>query len=148
MHSIHPFEQEEVMAYLDGEISAGRATDIALHLRQCAECRELAASLRAVTGQLAAWQVEPSPTRLTEQIAAAEAQQLQTKPFTNEMTPLQRFFRALRALGTRPWTWVSAGVLTLILFVVVGRSNLLTARKAAFPASRDGDWPAIQQRVE
>ena len=66
MHSTHPFEQEEVMAYLDGEIPADRAAEIALHMQQCAECQLLAASFRNLSQQLAAWEIESSPAQLTE----------------------------------------------------------------------------------
>src|SRR5207245_1292180 len=69
--STHPVEQEEVMAYLDGELPADRAAGVAAHLDGCAECRALAADLRGVSQQLSAWQVEPSPARLTEGVIAA-----------------------------------------------------------------------------
>ena len=66
MRSTHPFEQEEVMAYLDGEISADRASEIAQHMQQCAGCQEVAASFRNLSHELAAWEVETSPQRLAE----------------------------------------------------------------------------------
>src|ERR1700746_24794 len=56
MRSTHPFELEEVMAYLDGEISADRASEIAQHMQQCGKCRELAAGFRNLSQQLAAWE--------------------------------------------------------------------------------------------
>ncbi|MGA8145695.1 MAG: DUF4349 domain-containing protein [Candidatus Acidiferrales bacterium] len=137
MRSTHPFEQEEVMAYLDGEITAGRATEIALHLQRCAECRALAASFHDLSYQLAAWEIESSPARLTEQmnleIADADA-----RPKPAETTPLQRFSGLLSALKTRPWVWAGAGALAVLALMLVGRPNTFSGNPAALVASRDG----------
>jgi anti-sigma factor RsiW len=53
--STHPFEQEEVMAYLDGELSANRAADVAAHVRGCSECAALAEQVRDVSVQISNW---------------------------------------------------------------------------------------------
>lgn len=71
MYSTHPINKQEVMAYLDGELPVERAAAVAAHLQQCAECRSVAEDLRAVARQMLAWQVEPSPDRLTEGVTAA-----------------------------------------------------------------------------
>src|SRR6266853_1575613 len=57
----HRFAPEELMALLDGELSADRAQSVSTHMGQCAECSEFAAlgalphvsghRLRAVGGQ-------------------------------------------------------------------------------------------------
>jgi Domain of unknown function (DUF4349)/Putative zinc-finger len=60
----HPVEQEEVMAYLDGELPQEQAAIVAAHLTECAECQGLAAKLGDVSRQLANWRVEPSKVRL------------------------------------------------------------------------------------
>ena len=92
MRSTHPFEQEEVMAYLDGEMSADRAAEIAQHMQQCAECKSLSASFRNLSQQFAAWEIESSPARLTEQMneQVAATQNLGANPAVEGMTPLQR----------------------------------------------------------
>jgi hypothetical protein len=69
----HPLTPEEVMAYLDGELSPERATAAAAHLEHCAECRATAADLRSVSRQLAAWQVETAPEALAENAVRAAA---------------------------------------------------------------------------
>jgi len=56
----HPVEQEEVMAYLDGELPPDAAASIAAHLEECGECQRLAEEMRDVSRRLAGWQVEPS----------------------------------------------------------------------------------------
>ena len=58
--SNHPIEQDELMAYLDGELEARRAAEAAAHLKQCSECQKLAEELQEVSQMLVAWQVEPS----------------------------------------------------------------------------------------
>jgi anti-sigma factor RsiW len=39
---LHEFRAEEVMAYLDGEITGERALALADHLEQCTDCSSLA----------------------------------------------------------------------------------------------------------
>ena len=55
---IHPIEPEELMAYLDGELTTDRATAAAAHLGECAECQNLVAELRSVSQNLKTWKVE------------------------------------------------------------------------------------------
>ncbi len=70
--STHPFEQEEVMAYLDGELSANRAVSVAAHLRECTECAALAEQMRGVSSQLSNWSVEAAPSELDEELGGRE----------------------------------------------------------------------------
>src|SRR5215475_2310088 len=64
----HAIDPEEMMAYLDGELPATRAAEAMTHLERCAECQKLAADLRRVSQEMAAWQVEPP----REMVAPAE----------------------------------------------------------------------------
>jgi hypothetical protein len=59
----HPVEQEEVMAYLDGELPPQRSAFVEAHMEECAECQRLAAELRGVSRQLANWHIGPSAVR-------------------------------------------------------------------------------------
>ena len=59
----HPIEQEELMAYLDGELPADQATESLSHLELCSECQTLAADFRGVSQALMAWEDRKS-TRL------------------------------------------------------------------------------------
>jgi hypothetical protein len=60
----HSVEQEEVMAYLDGELPPDRMAVVTAHVEECGECQQLAKELRDVSRQLAAWQVGPSVAQL------------------------------------------------------------------------------------
>ena len=62
--AIHSFSQEQVMAYLDGELSPQRTLAAAQHLEQCRECQRLAEDLQNVSRRLLDWQVEPVTNEL------------------------------------------------------------------------------------
>src|ERR1700693_1037992 len=70
----HPIAQEELMAYLDGELSPDRAATAASHLDHCRECQDVAADLQSVSRRLMAWPVEAPHGQITEAIAAALAE--------------------------------------------------------------------------
>jgi hypothetical protein len=57
MSTIHEVDREDVMAFLDGELSGDRAAAIRAHLDRCPECRTLADDLRRVSARLSTWQV-------------------------------------------------------------------------------------------
>ena len=78
----HPIEQEELMAYLDGELATNRAVAAAAHLEHCAECQELAADLRKLSQELMAWEMEqsrPSSEIPDEIVAALEKREKEPK---------------------------------------------------------------------
>jgi hypothetical protein len=60
----HPIEQEELMAYLDGELPVDRAAEAAAHLERCGECQRLADDLRTVSRRLTSWEIPPPGERL------------------------------------------------------------------------------------
>ena len=151
MRSTHPFEQDEVMAYLDGEISADRASEIAQHMQQCAECRELAASFRNLSHELAVWEIEPSSARLSEQMheqAATLADgRVKTGSTVLQLTPVQRLYGAISSWKQGRPAWALGGALVAILALAVGIPSLY--RNAAFSsyvASRDGAPFAAKSR--
>ena len=154
MRSTHPFELEEVMAYLDGEISADRASEIAQHMQQCAECQELAAGFRNLSRELSAWEIETSPERLTNKMnaeiaAAARTQPKQTPSAPVELTPIERLIATIRSLRGRPWVWAGAGAFAMVLLVVVAVAvpNFLRARPAALIAAREIELRELQKRM-
>jgi hypothetical protein len=67
----HPIEQEELMAYLDGELATERAVTAAAHLERCTECQQLAAEMKDVSQKLMAWEVEVADSKIAPDIAAA-----------------------------------------------------------------------------
>ena len=71
MTSVEHPQHEDVMAFLDGELTAASEADIRAHLDRCHACRSLAGDLRAVSDQLTAWRVEPVPAMLDVRVKDA-----------------------------------------------------------------------------
>jgi len=59
---------EDVMAFLDGELSAEQAQPVNQHLEHCPECASRAATFRSSSNSLADWRVQPIPQRLADGI--------------------------------------------------------------------------------
>jgi hypothetical protein len=99
----HAVEPEEIMAYLDGELASGRATEAMTHLDRCPDCQRLVGDLRRVSQELSAWQVE-SPTLIP--------------PVIETPKPSRRpQWRGLPA-----WAWAVAGAALILAFVMVPRN--------------------------
>jgi hypothetical protein len=132
----HPIDKELVMAYLDGELKPEQAARIAIHLDQCAECRELAAGLRGISSQLLAWSVEPAPERLSDAVTAALRQ---SEREIRSGSPFQKQSRRLswRDVLTRRWTWAAGGIAAAIVFLVILVSQVRFSKPAAQMASRE-----------
>jgi len=101
----HLIEQEELMAYLDGELGTDRASAAATHLEGCQECQRLAADFRDLSQQLTSWHVEQSSPALTNHIAAEMGKYLSQ--------PRGKF-----AFLARRQAWAWAGGLSVAAFVV------------------------------
>ena len=71
IRSTHPVPEEELMAYLDGELPTARARECAAHLGQCSECQALASDLKAVYQQMSGWQVGLAPESINFALASA-----------------------------------------------------------------------------
>lgn len=131
--STHFVEQEELMAYLDGELAIDRATQVAKHLEQCAECRVSVAESRALSERLSGWQVEPAPLLLSERVTAAV--------HAGEIIPQAREIPALapprrKMFGLPRWVWATAGAACVFLLVgAVTISNMQRSPSGAYRAS-------------
>jgi anti-sigma factor RsiW len=75
----HPIEQEELMAYLDGELPTHKATEALSHLELCPECQTLVADFRGVSQELMDWEVESPGAGIPEEINAALGERLQKR---------------------------------------------------------------------
>ncbi len=60
----HALPHDELMAYLDGELSPARALAVHDHLEHCVTCQTLAAELRQVSRDVAVWQAQDPPLSL------------------------------------------------------------------------------------
>ncbi|HKM90837.1 MAG TPA: DUF4349 domain-containing protein [Candidatus Acidoferrales bacterium] len=111
----HPFNREEVMSYLDGELAPERASAAAAHLEQCAECRSLAADLRAVSRQMPEWEVEAIPAGMQQRVLlAAELQEAAKAPGAREERPARSW------MGVRLPTWATSIAVAVLLLMAFG----------------------------
>ena len=69
----HPLSPDELMEYLDGELTVEQAAAVQAHVATCVGCQRLSAELRAVSRDLARWQVEGPPATFEAPKAAPGA---------------------------------------------------------------------------
>jgi hypothetical protein len=136
----HPFAPEEVMAFVDGELSADRAQSVSAHIDQCTECIEVAAEFRNTSHSLSNWRIAAVPTQLEERVTAA-----------SQKTPLRSV--AVGSNGFLPigrWVWkhwvlaLGASAVALTVLFAIATPNLLRSRMAANEASAIGRARAIE----
>ena len=135
----HAIEQEELMAYLDGELPADQATEAMSHLELCPECPTLAAELRGVSQALMAWEVESPELGISSEINAALGARIQKRGVAKVSSP------RLKDRVMSRWVW--AGALALVC-VAVGLKLTLTSRNrneaAGMPAlDRTTAYPSM-----
>jgi Putative zinc-finger len=116
----HPIEQEELMAYLDGELPTDQATEALSHLKLCPECQTLAADFRSVSQVLMAWEVGSPEEGIPSEINAALGERLQKREAAKLSSP-----RWEHRVTTKRWLW--AGALAIVS-VAVGLTLTLTSR--------------------
>lgn len=127
IRSTHPVEPEEVMAYLDGELDAARASAIAAHLDQCVDCASLVQQLRDASHQLLAFEVEPAPARLEGAVLAVlnETPRRASKPAKGLLVQPTLLWRRLVA-SRFVWAFAGACAAFLIAFSlpsIISRSS-------------------------
>jgi len=111
----HPVEQEELMAYLDGELETDRAVEAAAHLEHCAECQEFAAELREISAELMAWEVEaPGSIEMPDEIVAALKEKNKSP---KKKVTVQQGWRGLLVTPRLAWTSGIAACLLIAIFL-------------------------------
>jgi hypothetical protein len=124
----HPVAPEEIMAHLDGELSAERAPSVAAHIEACADCKEVHTSLRNASQSLSNWSVAPAPANASfEDRVASFARENSLASSRSEA----RIFR-FSSPGTRGPLVAGLVVASLLsaLLVVVAIPNLLRRPQA------------------
>src|SRR5258708_22132961 len=120
LKNTHPTEQEELMAFLDGELPVDRAATAAAHLENCRECQELAADLQSVSRRMLAWQAEASELLMKQEIVTALQEPKQIH------APRRRVSK---------WIWTLASTGALVLSACVMVALLLQPRYKKPPAA-------------
>jgi len=109
----HHFAPEEIMAFVDSELSADRAQSISAHIESCVECRAVSQQLRSTTHALSLWNAGEPSAATEDRVLASAAKNL--APTGN--------LSAAMFQRTKFWTWkhwmrglaVSATVAALLL---------------------------------
>ena len=122
----HPVAPEEIMALLDGELSAAEAQAVSGHLGECAECANLAEQFRATTKMLAGWSVPAMPFKLEDAICESAARALAN----SKMRKPPVYIRT--SIGDwRLWAIAAGGgVATMVMFVLVLWTNIHFANQS------------------
>ena len=132
----HPIEQEELMAYLDGELSADQATEALSHLELCPECQTLVADFRGVSQELMAWEVESPEIGIPSEINAALAERLQKREAAKIKTSWPR---SENSIVTNRWVWAGALAIVcvavaLTLTLISRNRNRSDVRRTSYPS--------------
>lgn len=109
---MHPIEPEELMAYLDGELSAERAAVIAEHLSECAECKAVVDGFRNVSQTLKTWSVGKAEVELPQDVATALNERQEANRDASQ--------RGWRGIWRRQPLLAYAGLMTAVLIAAIG----------------------------
>jgi len=115
----HPCAPEEVMAFVDGELPAGLAHSISMHIDQCAQCHEAAAALRSTSHSLSEWRIDPVDSLCPPEAAAST--------FLSEV---QGWLRRLQLLVSGPLPWALACL--LLAFLIGAQRYKRPSRESIF----------------
>lgn len=131
-NSNHPIEQEELMAYLDGELPIEQAASAANHLETCRECQSLAADLRVVSQKLINWEIEEPESSLDAAVFGALEEQEKTPKAAVRRTRWN--WRQLFTMRRLVWAGgISAG-LVVVLMISIPNMMRVRERQAAEPS--------------
>lgn len=112
--NIQPTPPQELMAYLDGELSVDRAARVTAHLQECRECQILAAELKSVSESLTAWDIEQKEPQLSADLAQALDEREQNAPRMSSGGQ-RSWFGGFRFRQFTPWAGGAlAGVLAAV----------------------------------
>jgi len=111
----HPFAAEEIMAFMDGELSAGRAQSISVHIEQCPECHTVFDSVCNVSKSLSNWSVSTLPTNLEGHVLD-RTEVTYTLEGMGFLSKLQRFLR-------RPRLFALGSVAVVLVLILIGMST-------------------------
>jgi len=133
----HPVAPEEVMALLDGELSAADAQAISAHLDRCAECSALAEQFRSTSLSLSNWNVQAVPVKLEDSVTDMAAKTCSGCKIGNANLFIRASF----------WTWkqwargsggtLAALLLVLAIFLPISHRSQQAAMPATFYQAKE-----------
>lgn len=140
MKSIHPIEQEELMAYLDGELEAERASIAATHLERCKECQKLVADLREVSQKLMEWELPLPGSQVPPELTAALEEDKQPERQKSFSLRARTSWREI--LKTRRyWGYSAAGAALGIILILITAPRLRRDNLDTFYSPKANEQP-------
>ena len=116
-HSIAP---EEIMAFVDGELTGVYGDFVRGHIAECGQCQQTAAEIRQDSQVLRGWHVEPLPDHVKQNVLADP---LLAKPGKST----KRFLPRIPV-----WTkWAAGAVFTVLAIFILGAPNLMRSHSVA-----------------
>ena len=120
----HPVAPEEVMAFVDGELTGVANEFVAGHVAGCEECQKAVAGFRQSSQALRGWKVPAVPPELENRI-----DELAFKGKLPREASSPKFFARVRYWNWKQWTLGLSAVATAVfLFVAITIPNLQRSR--------------------
>lgn len=115
--SAHPVAPEEVMAFLDGELSIAEAEAISEHVKRCSECAGLAEQFHGTSASLSRWSVPIAPRMVEDTV-----EELTGKGSSGGKIGKAHIFIRASFWSWKQWTvWIGATTVGLaVLFAAAG----------------------------
>jgi hypothetical protein len=130
----HPVTPEDVMAFLDGELSAAEVRAVSAHLDECSECAKILSQFHILSRSLSEWAVETAPAKLETSIANSISKVDSTVEIGKS-----NFFIRTSFWTWKQWTIASGGAMAVLLLVVavsvpnLPQFQLMTDKKPTTP---------------
>jgi hypothetical protein len=109
----HPIVPEEIMAFLDGELSEADAQAVSSHLQQCNQCDAIAEKIRGTCHSLTQWSVPAAPKALEESVKG-----FADKNFSGEKIGEADFFVRASFWTWKQWTLGLSATAALLLLLL------------------------------
>ena len=123
---------EEVMAFLDGELSAADTQSVSTHIDDCPECAKIADQLRRTSQTLSAWKVPPIPGKVEKAVI-----ELADKKESGLDIGKPRLFIGASFWTGRQYAVVSLGAVSVLIILLAALTPQLQKRSVAL--SQVGD---------
>lgn len=112
----HPVAPEEVMAFIDGELSREEALAVCAHLEECAQCASVADQFKNLSQSLSAWEIPAISSSMDQPVLEAAV----------KSTTGTKAIKPVRTIQFSFWNWrlwaiggggAVATVLGLVIFI-------------------------------
>jgi anti-sigma factor RsiW len=130
----HPVAPEEVMAFLDGELSAEQAQAVAAHVTQCEQCAAVAAKFKGISEVLSSVSAEPASERMTKRV-----NELANRRRSGEHIRHSSLFMRLSFWSSGQW--VLAGSATAVVFLLIVAISLPSLQSSRYVRQKQQSTP-------